>query len=80
MAFLLGYSSTRDGPSCVAWVEEVMLALRASEASCPVGARHIRTLEPHMGYWHLRDLILMTPAGLRLLSDRFRTDEMVVID
>jgi hypothetical protein len=36
-------------------VEEVMSALRSSEASCPVGARHIRILEPHVGYRHLKE-------------------------
>ena len=38
-----------------------------------------RLLEPHVGYWHIQDMILVTPAT-KLLSDRFSTDEMFVID
>ena len=40
----------------------------------------VLALEPHVGYWHLQDLILVTPAGPTVLSDRFSTDEMFVID
>ena len=39
-----------------------------------------RLLEPHVGYWHIQDMILVTPARLKLLSDRFSTDELFVID
>jgi Xaa-Pro aminopeptidase len=40
----------------------------------------VLALEPHVGYWHIQDLILVTQAGPKLLSDRFSTDEMFVID
>jgi hypothetical protein len=40
----------------------------------------VLALEPHVGYWHIQDMILVTPAGPKLLSDRFSTDEMFVID
>ncbi len=36
-------------------------------------------MEPHVGYWHLQDMILITREGPRLLSSRFSTDEMFVV-
>ena len=38
----------------------------------------VLALEPHVGYWHLQDMILVTPDGPQLLSPRFSTDEMLV--
>ena len=35
-------------------------------------------LEPHIGYWHLQDMVLVTPDGPRLLSPLINTDEMMV--
>jgi Xaa-Pro aminopeptidase len=40
----------------------------------------VLALEPHVGYWHLQDLIVITRDGPQLLSDRFNTDDMFVID
>lgn len=37
----------------------------------------VLALEPHVGYWHLQDMILVTPDGPQLLSPRFSTDEML---
>lgn len=39
----------------------------------------VLALEPHVGYWHLQDVIAITPDGPKLLSDRFNTDEMFVV-
>ena len=39
----------------------------------------VLALEPHVGYWHLQDLIEITPEGPNLLSDRFNTDDMFVV-
>ncbi len=39
----------------------------------------VLAMEPHVGYWHLQDMILLTKDGPRLLSDRFSTDEMLVV-
>ena len=39
----------------------------------------VLALEPHVGYWHLQDLIEITPDGPRLMSDRFNTDAMFVV-
>ena len=35
-------------------------------------------LEPHIGYWHLQDMVLITNDSPRLLSPLFSTDEMLV--
>ena len=34
-------------------------------------------LEPHIGYWHLQDMVLVTSNGPRLLSPLISTDEMI---
>ena len=39
----------------------------------------VLALEPHVGYWHLQDMVLVTNQGPRLLSTRFNTDEMLVV-
>ena len=35
-------------------------------------------LEPHIGYWHLQDMVLVTGDGPCLLSPLINTDEMLV--
>ena len=35
-------------------------------------------LEPHIGYWHLQDMVLVTANGPRLLSPLINTDEMII--
>ena len=35
-------------------------------------------LEPHIGYWHLQDMVHVTADGPRLLSPLFSTNEMLV--
>ncbi|MCH2506011.1 MAG: Xaa-Pro peptidase family protein [Dehalococcoidia bacterium] len=37
----------------------------------------VLALEPHVSFWHLQDMILVTPDGPQLLSPRFSTDEML---
>jgi hypothetical protein len=39
----------------------------------------VLALEPHVGYWHLQDLIEIALDGPNLLSDRFNTDEIFVV-
>ena len=39
----------------------------------------VLALEPHVGFWHLQDMVLITSDGPRLLSTRFSTDEMLVV-
>ncbi len=40
----------------------------------------VLALEPHVGSWHLQDLVLVTSEGPQLLSDRFNTDDIFVIE
>jgi Xaa-Pro aminopeptidase len=51
-------------------------------STCPQALEEgmVLALEPHVGYWHIQDMILVTPAGPQVLSDRFSTDEIFVID
>ena len=35
-------------------------------------------LEPHIGYWHLQDTVLVTDDAPKLLSPLMSTDEMLV--
>jgi Xaa-Pro aminopeptidase len=39
----------------------------------------VLALEPHVGYWHIQDMVLVTPDSPTLLSDRLNTDEMFII-
>ena len=39
----------------------------------------VLALEPHVDYWHLQDMFLITKEGPRLLSPRFSTDEMLAV-
>ena len=45
-----------------------------------VDGEKIVDLEPHIGYWHLQDMVLVTSDGPRLLSAKLNTDEMMVAD
>jgi len=39
----------------------------------------VLAMEPHVGFWHLQDMIQITRDGPRLISTRFNTDEMLVV-
>jgi Xaa-Pro aminopeptidase len=45
----------------------------------PLEANMVVVLEPSIDAYHIQDEIPITPAGPRLLSDRFNTDEMSVM-
>jgi hypothetical protein len=36
-------------------------------------------MEPHWRHWHLQDMLLVTKDGPKLLSDRFSTDEPLIV-
>jgi Xaa-Pro aminopeptidase len=44
-----------------------------------IEAGMVLAIEPFFGAWQLQDLYLITEAGPKLLSDRFKTDEMFVV-
>ena len=39
----------------------------------------VLALEPHVDYYHLQDMVLVTENGPQLLSDRLSTDEMLEV-
>ena len=39
----------------------------------------VLALEPHIGHWHIQDMIVVRPEGPVLLSDKFNTDAPFVI-
>lgn len=59
------------------WHQQPPYIVSGSDEALEAGM--VLALEPHVGYWHLQDMILVTDAGPRLLSDRFNTDEMLVV-
>ncbi|MBI4635929.1 MAG: aminopeptidase P family protein [Candidatus Rokubacteria bacterium] len=40
----------------------------------------VLALEPHRDYWHLQDLVVVRARGPELISDKFSTDQMFVIE
>jgi hypothetical protein len=40
----------------------------------------VLAIEPHRGHWHIQDMIVVRKNGPKLLSDRFSTREMFVIE
>jgi hypothetical protein len=40
----------------------------------------VLAMEPQKDYWHLQDMILVRGAAPQLLSDKFSTDQMFVIE
>jgi Xaa-Pro aminopeptidase len=48
-------------------------------SSVELEAGMVLALEPHVRFWHLQDMVLVTDEGPRLLSARFSTDEMLVV-
>jgi Xaa-Pro aminopeptidase len=58
------------------WHQQEPYIVATSERELEEGM--VLALEPHVGYWHLQDMVLVTKEGPRLLSTRFNTDEMLV--
>jgi Xaa-Pro aminopeptidase len=40
----------------------------------------VLAIEPHRGHWHIQDMIVVRPSKPELLSDKFSTREMFVIE
>jgi Xaa-Pro aminopeptidase len=60
------------------WHQQEPVLARGSEIVLEEGM--VLALEPHKDYWHIQDMVLVQRGAPRLLSDRFPTDEMFVID
>jgi Xaa-Pro aminopeptidase len=40
----------------------------------------VLALEPHKDFWHIQDMVVVRAAGPQLISDKFSTDQMFVIE
>jgi Xaa-Pro aminopeptidase len=60
------------------WHQQEPILRRGSEVVLEAGM--VLAMEPQKDYWHLQDMILVRDAGPLLLSDKFSTDQMFVIE
>ena len=60
------------------WMQQEPYIVENSDQVLEAGM--VLAMEPGVGYWRLQDLVLVTPDGPQILSTRFNTDEMFVID
>jgi len=40
----------------------------------------VLALEPHKGYWHIQDMVVVRKEGPELISDKFSTEQLFVIE
>lgn len=59
------------------WHQQPPYLVSTSDVELEAGM--VLALEPHVNYWHLQDMVLVTNDGPQLLSDRFSTDEMLIV-
>lgn len=60
------------------WHQQEPYLVAGSEGVLEAGM--VIATEPHVQYWHLQDLILIADQGPELLSARFNTDALFVVD
>jgi Xaa-Pro aminopeptidase len=60
------------------WHQQEPVLARGSEIILEEGM--VLALEPHKDYFHIQDMVVVRAAGPQLISDRFSTDQMFVID
>jgi Xaa-Pro aminopeptidase len=60
------------------WHQQEPILRRMSARSLEEGM--VLALEPHVNFWHLQDMVLVTKGGPVLLSPKFDTDEAFVAD
>jgi Xaa-Pro aminopeptidase len=73
------YTTSLVGHSVGCWwhQQEPVLA-RGSEIILEDGM--VLALEPHKDHFHIQDMVVVRPAGPQLVSDKFSTDQMFVIE
>ncbi len=54
--------------------------IMSRESSIVLEEGMILAIEPHRGHWHIQDMIVVRQNGPELLSDKFSTREMFVIE
>ncbi len=59
------------------WHQQEPILRRGSDIVLEDGM--VLALEPHIGHWHIQDMILVRPGGPELLSDKMSTDEPFVV-
>jgi Xaa-Pro aminopeptidase len=75
----LQYGSLLIGHSVGAWFhQQEPILRRGSKIALESGM--VLALEPYYESYHIQDLVAVVPGGCRLLSDRFDTREMFVIE
>lgn len=60
------------------WHQQEPIMSRDSDIVLEEGM--VLAIEPHRGHWHIQDMIVVDRNGPKLLSDRFSTREMFVIE
>jgi Xaa-Pro aminopeptidase len=71
------FRSAQVGHSVGTWWHQ-QEPIFSAEATTPLEVGMIVALEPTVGEWITQDLVLVTEDGPRLLSDKFKTDELFV--
>ncbi len=59
------------------WHQQEPILRRGSDIILEDGM--VLALEPHIGYWHIQDMIVVRPDGPHLISDKMSTDEPFVV-
>jgi Xaa-Pro aminopeptidase len=60
------------------WHQQEPVLARGSEVLLEEGM--VLAIEPQKDYWHLQDLVLVRHGGAHLISDKFSTDRMFVVE
>ena len=68
---------TGHGVGCW-WHQQRPFLVEGSEDVIEEGM--VIAFEPHVGYWHIQDMVLIKESGPVLLSDEWNTDEMFVVN
>ena len=60
------------------WHQQEPVLARGSRVVLEEGM--VLALEPHKDFWHIQDMVVVRARGPQLISDKFSTDEMFVIE
>src|SRR5919108_4790532 len=73
------YTSPPAGPGLRAWWhQQEPVISRGNKIVLEEGM--VLALEPAKDYYHIQDMVVVRPRGPQLISDKFATDQMFVID
>jgi Xaa-Pro aminopeptidase len=60
------------------WHQQEPILRRGSDIELEAGM--VLALEPHIGYWHIQDMIVVRDGPPTLISDKMSTDEIFVVE